>query len=341
MIIFLSGIAGLEEKKFLSNFKRFCERKEKEVKIFHFGKIMVEIARRDYPKLNKYSFVRFPRSTLNAWRAAAFERIIKEIDPRKVNLVEAHASFWIKGGPEPAINHAYLTKLSPDMYVQLIDSGVSIYSRLMKNFHRIPERDRISLMEILLWQDAEIYTSKIIADAHEKPYYLLAQRQPVSTLYNLIFDPKKIPIYQSYPMTWMREESYRKQVKRFIRRLRRHATIFDPGTIDTLEEKLTIRSMGLPKAKEIEDLIDKQTVRRDERLIDQSELVIAYFPKKVYTSGVDYEMNYAFRTGKPVWVVKPKEYFGPFAELHFDREFNSQDECIRALKGLLRERNKR
>jgi hypothetical protein len=64
-------------------------------------------------------------------------------------------------------------------------------------------------------------------------------------------------------------------------------------------------------------------------------MIIVYFPEFIYSSGVEFEINYAAKTGKPVWIIKPKKYAGPFTEYNCDREFDSPEECRKALQEMI------
>lgn len=161
MIIFCSGIAGCGEKEYLEKFEKVCRKKGKEVNIFYLGNKILEIGRKDYPHLNKYDLIEFPESTVNAWRAAAFESIKSNMDDSEINIIDSHTSYWIKNGPEPAINTHYLKELDPDMYIQIIDHEPAIKKRIEEN-EEIPKTEKLSLEEVIRWQEVERYTNRIL-----------------------------------------------------------------------------------------------------------------------------------------------------------------------------------
>ncbi|MCJ7428901.1 MAG: hypothetical protein MUP66_00750 [Candidatus Nanohaloarchaeota archaeon QJJ-5] len=322
MLVFCSGIAACGEKEYLKAFEQLCDERGKEVRIHALGERIREIGRQDYPDLGKYDLLKYPDSTVNAWRAAALEAIINEIeqtDDDVVHILDAHASFWKKNGPEPAINTSYIKRLEPDFFVQIIDYEPDIYDRL-KEKDDLPEEYELSVEEVVRWQETERYTNKILADHHQRPFFVLARQHPPESLYNMIFTDKP-KVYQSFPITNLDDESLA-GIKDYIEDLRPHATVFDPIEIDPQEFD----------DDKVMELLHNHTVKRDEQFIDQSDIVIVNFPKMVYSSGVEYEINYASRSGKPVWIIKPEGYAGPFTEYNCDREFAKPEECIEALQ---------
>ncbi|MDY6789102.1 MAG: hypothetical protein SVV03_04015 [Candidatus Nanohaloarchaea archaeon] len=321
MLVFCSGIAGCGEKEYLKNFRELCGERGKEVEIHDLGSKILEIGRKDYPDLGKYELIKFPDSTVSAWRSAALESLKAEIqDDSKVHVLDAHASFWIQNGPQPAINTSYLKQLNPDLYIQIIDYEPDIHERLQAN-DELPEGLNLSLEEVVRWQEVERYTNRILSNHHQKPFHIIARQHPAENLYNLIFEPERPLVYQSFPISNLGDEHMEK-IQAHVSNLRGVSTVYDPIEIDPAD--------GIDD--KTGELINQHTVKRDEQFIDQSDMVVVYFPEMVYSSGVEYEINYASKTGKPVWIIKPDSYVGPFTEYNCDRSFKTSEECIKQLK---------
>lgn len=322
MLVFCTGIAGCGEKDYLEQFEALCTERGKEVTVHALGKKILEIGRKDYPSLGKYDLMEFPESTVSAWRAAALEALIGEMRGSEgVHVLDAHASFWVKNGPEPAINTSYLNELNPDVYVQIIDYEPAIHERL-HDTPDLPEERQLSLEEVIRWQETERYTNRLLADHHQKEFYMLAQQHPAETLYNIVFEPDRPKVYQSFPISNVESEEAMERVFDHVERLREHATVFDPIEID-VKDFDDDRIMGL---------LNNHTVKRDQQFIRQSDMVIVNFPEIVYSSGVEYEINYASSMGKPVWIIKPDDYVGPFTEYTCERDFSDSKDAIEALQ---------
>jgi hypothetical protein len=241
-------------------------------------------------------------------------------DESTVHVLDAHASFWIKNGPEPAINPAYLNELEPDLFVQIIDYEPYIYDRLQEK-EDLPEEQKPSIEEVIRWQEVERYTNRVLSSNMQKPFYFLAQQHPAESLYSLVFDDDRPKVYKSFPITNLDDESL-EGVKEDVATIREGATVFDPIEIEPQQFD----------DERINQLLYNHTVKRDQQFINQSDLVVVNFPEMVYSSGVEYEINYASRSGKPVWIIKPEGYFGPFTEYNCDREFADVGECMEALR---------
>lgn len=325
MLVFCTGIAACGEKEYLEKFEEFCAEQGKDVEVHALGEKILEIGRKDYPTLGKYEILDFPESTVNAWRAAALESLMSELkhheDEDTVHVLDAHASFWIKNGPEPAINTSYLNELSPDVYVQIIDYEPDIFDRLQAN-DDLPEERKLSLEEVIRWQETERYTNKLLADHHQKEFFMLARQHPAETLYDIVFRPERPKIYQSFPISNVESDEALEEVFDHVERLREHAAVFDPIEIDVQDFE----------DERIQQLLNNHTVKRDQQFIRQSDMVIVNFPEIVYSSGVEYEINYASRTGKPVWIIKPEGYVGPFTEYNCERDFSTSEDAIAALQ---------
>ncbi len=320
MLVFFNGIAGCGEDKYLEKFQELCRERGKEVEIHSVGERILEIGRRDYPDLGKYDLMKFPDSTVSAWRSAALESLKSEVeDSSKAHILDAHASFWKQNGPSPAMNARHLKHFDPDLYVQIIDYEPDIHKRLQEN-KELPEEQKLSLEEVVRWQEVERYTNIILSDHQQKPFHIIANQHPPHNLYNLMFKPDKPVIYQSFPISNIDKEKL-KAVKNHVEKLREHSTVYDPIEIDPADVKGSTA-----------ELINNHTVKRDEQFINQSDIVVVNYPELVYSSGVEYEINYASKTGKPVWIIKPDGYAGPFTEYTCEKSFSSSEECIKHLK---------
>lgn len=320
MLVFCNGIAGCGEKEYLEEFRSLADDRDRDVRIHELGERILEIGRRDYPELDKYDLIGFPESTVRAWRSAAFESIKKDLGEADVDVIDAHASFWIKNGPEPAVSTSYLSELDPDMFVQIIDYEPDIHDRLQENSD-LTEENALSLEEVIRWQEVERYTNRLLSEQYDAQFYILARQHPARSLYDMLFETDRPRVYQSFPITNL-DEKHLDGIKDYVDRLRDHAVVFDPIELD-------VRDFS---DDTIAELINSHTVKRDQQFIDQADLVVVNFPEMVYSSGVEYEVNYAARTGTPVWIIKPEGHVGPFTEFTCDREFNDEQSCIKAVE---------
>lgn len=321
-LIFFTGIAGSGKPQYLEEFKRFCDARNKSCQIISVGDIIFRITEELGLHIREAKLLNSPRSTLKTLLANAFERIPKIINPRNdVVIISSHASYWWKKGPEHAFDISYLHKITPDIYVTMLQDATVIKNRIEND----PKwgKDVIAPREILIWSELEIYTTEILAQLQNKPYYLLHFNHPVENLYRLIFEPKLKKVYISHPITFLSRRNLA-EVARFIKELNRYAIVFKPFEI--------AKEISRLKKPELQEIFTLQAVRRDYRLIDQSDRIVIYLPKIVSSSGVENERTYAHNANKEVWIIYPEKRKSPFTSYYTDRFFKTTADAIKAFK---------
>src|SRR5207247_10858868 len=113
----------------------------------------------------------------------------------------------------------------------------------------------------------------------------------------------------------------------FRDRVREFVVVFDPYACKDYDE-----TYQLEEVKPLRKQLSEATVDRDFRFIDQADVVVVYYPRKVASKGVDAEMAHARRTGKPIYLYSPESPSeGPFAVPPKDFRSNS-DEFLALLR---------
>jgi hypothetical protein len=214
--------------------------------------------------------------------------------------------------------------LKPDLFITIIHIINEIYESLEANPLWKGMNNRLQLG---IWQEEEAFTTKLMAETLKKPFYIVARRQPPTTLYRLIFEHEvSEKVYLSYPMTHIKEDSKKNEIKTLAAKLRDLGyVVFDPGTMEL--EKV---HQDIPEEIRMYDFY--QTVYRDFQLIDQGTMVIVFYPEIVHSSGVVNEQAYGFRNNKYVFAVFPAENFSPFTSFFADKTFMSVEDLIQFLQ---------
>lgn len=229
-------------------------------------------------------------------------------------------------------------------YVTIIDGVYQIHRRLNATDQW---RGRLDAGEIVAWQEQEIFISKMFAAYERVPHYLIAHDEPTQTLFDLICF-KRPRIYLGYPITNLRREGRAELIdmaREFGRQLREYFVVFDPLSVSD-EEAASFSRIGerefdeqfseeeraeiLAWAGSLGDLrewasglddrtrlhLGRATVKRDLRLIDQSDMNVVFYPTGQMSFGVLSEMVHAHTTGKKVYVVYPFKSLSPFLEYY-------------------------
>lgn len=350
LIIVVTGISGSGRESYLRRFVEFAGTKKTEVKLFSVGSMMFEAARKLGVEIKEDKILDLSPSSLNFLRATVFEQIMREVGNYENIIVSTHACFRWKKHVFQAFDFHYLNELSPDVFITVLDSALSIKTRLESS---VQWRGRLTLKDILVWRDEETLLTKSIADYRRKPFYMIPFASPPETLYNLIFKPNSKKVYLSYPITHIEEQESKLADKDdFKNRLRNLGlTVFDPGEIedstllhklkelkDCGKDRLVVKEDGIEVEIHIseienivEDLLD-QIVVRDYQLIDQSDFLVVYYFSPVMSPGVLSEMTYGFSNNKKVFVVfkGPKS---PFFNYYSTKIFQSEEMLVDFLKG--------
>jgi len=208
-----------------------------------------------------------------------------------------------------AFDVSYLRRLNPDLYITVIDNPILIHQRLEKK----PQwKGKLTLENVIHWQCVEELATKEAAQFTGKPFYLIPQAQPGSTLYELIFEPEKELTYLSSPMTHLNEEK-RKKVEEFAEKLSKYVNVIKPIFIENIPPEWKL-------------VVDNDTVNRDKKLIRQCKQVVVYFPEIVHSSGVITEQITGFENNEKVYTVFPSPHYSPFTSYPSDGIFYSEKE---------------
>ncbi|UNQ72643.1 hypothetical protein [Infirmifilum sp. NZ] len=300
---------------------------------------------------------------LDYLRAATFEDILKEVEGLRsagsAVSISTHVCFRWKKHLMHAFNFHYVNALNPDVYINVIDNAHNVYLNLL---HDSAWSGRLTLKEVLVWRDEEAFITRMLAEYQRKPFYLFPRREDPSMLERILFKveaarksgSKPLPkAYLSYPIThvkgnpevWKEKDEVKQKLKDS------GVVVFDPISIEdsvlidwayeavakgkeTVEVEVDGR-VGEIKVKEILDAvgdIKDQIVVRDYQLINQSDMIIVFYPTKVLSPGVLSEIKYGYTHNKNVYAIFPFEESSPFFEYYTTRLFKDVDALLDHLR---------
>lgn len=337
-VTILAGITGFDKSAFVRQFAKICLRKNgysedlesrESRKFIQYVKFEDELLREDKTSndipgfLEKLSFNE-KCDTIEA----TFKRITNQVDPNTANLfLDIHLSYYKRSGFIPPMSVANFRHLvpkddTPVKVVTIIDDVFIIWKNLRSRENKYPGT-RLRLREILSWRSLEMLQAEAVAMNYTNEHrnvenYLVAIRHPIETLHSLVFRPRPLRAYLSFPITKTRHDEARvRDINNFRSEAhsiasRHHAALFDPVTIDELALKTALDSVkgsksGLVRLRkgmrwpiqidkklvgesdwpidiprqEIEEVlpdINNNIRARDFKLIDTSKFTIAYRP---------------------------------------------------------------
>lgn len=329
MLILATAISGSGRKEYLEKFEEYAKRHGKKVKIYHVGDLIFEHAAKIGVHITPENVLNANPHVISAVKAAVFEDILNGInrDIKKYDavIVSIHGFFYWKKFFRRAYDYFYLNQLSPDLFVTFIEDGDKILNRL--NAREQWKSEKLTLHEILVWQNIEVEMTASLAEFQRKKFYAIPSAQPLSTLYKLAFAPQFKPIYISMPLTHAKDPKHKVKVDKFIEKLEKYFTVFDPRTIE-----INASSIKEVQIKKDHETNYHHTVLRDLYwLIRQSEKVIAFYPQNVSSPGVINELREAFETNKDVWLIYPEPVASPFLTYFCGKIFASEKQFFNFL----------
>lgn len=334
MLVLCTGISCSEKRQFMLEFQAYCASRERPINFFDMGSLILEIAREQGLTLTPEKILDADEKVLRLLRALSFERLSRAIEHNSYpSFIGIHACFRWRGLLIPGFDFQNLKLLRPDLFINIVDNVQDIKQRMQESAQW---RDKLDYEEIGVWLDEEEFLTQMLAELHEKPYYVVSRRHPLDNFYDLVFTDKR-KAYLSYPITHIEKEMPEKieEIRRLGSFLRKHLVVFDP---------LDIKDMDLIKGQSEEDgqkieYIDKaqaerietRTVDRDYQFISQSDMVIVVYPTEYLSPGVLSEMNFAHRYNKDIYAVFPFTP-SPFFSRLCTQIFKDIGELVESLK---------
>lgn len=341
------GQIGLRKKIFLPQVEGLARSKGKTLKVFNVGKMMYECD----PRIIRGRILQKKVTELDNIRARVFDDIKAQIssDSYCENfIINTHATFRWPNCLFLGITAKEMQDIAPNLCITLIDDVHRIRLSLSLRKQR-PEH--LSLKDIMVWREEEIAVADITSSFIPgcKNYIVAIQNGP-ELLYKLVCENHLPKAYLSYPISMVRDDpAIWGQIEDFRRRVKELLIAFDPFaitessllveyeaaksqrkrsivTISVNEHNLRI---PLKEIEQIEGDIKWQIVMRDYKLIEQSDLVVAFVPEKngypVLSDGVTRELTHAEECTKETYIIwQSRRTPSPFT--YATRMFNSVDQ---------------
>ncbi len=362
-VVICAGQPGSGRDEYLEELKN-----KRDFFYYHLFEYLVEEAQKQGYALNKLNVLDFYDSKpmqLENFRAAALERIIREIGNKDgVHVISTPYHFEWKGKSYNGLEDREVKTLSPDLFLVVVDDLVRVRERL-KDDPQWREHS-FTLIELSQWRREEISGIYNLSRGFTpyKEFYIAAKEHGVELLEDLIFNRHKKKVYLSHPITGEGAGFFQK-VREFVASLQPYYTVFDPSMIkdwELVETWRTVRNKATAEGKDLPKKIDvtirysdktrryevdswdveaainslrAQVIDIDYKIIESSSYVIAYHPREQLSAGVLCEMVQAKGLAKFVYVFYPFEP-SPFFEWYATKMFPKEDEIVSSLKEMAR-----
>ena len=327
MRVVCTGSSGSDRVGYLQGVEEIAQGAGVEFELLNVGDMMLQKAKDMGSPIRREKILDLPSSTLGWLRGTVFEEIVRMVDEHENIIIATHTCFRWKKFLSTAFDTYYLAQLDPDFYVTITDDYDTIRQRLEQTKQW---KGRLQLWEILAWRDEEAFITKMLAQYYRKPHYVIAREEPPDILFNLMFRPSCKKAYLSYPITAIEKEQPERldETQEFLAELRKYLIVFDPLSIKELERARRLYEKQDPEIDtQIMKILEDQTVARDYQFIEQSDMVIVYYPVREPSPGVLSELIYGFTHDKEVYMVFPYE-ISPFLQYYCTEIFPTGEELI-------------
>ena len=299
-------------------------------------------------------------SELSNLRSKVWAQIVSSIASDhvcKYFLISTHSVFRWSRGLFVGFTKEEILNLNPDICITLIDD---IHDIRYSFHHRKNKPESFTLKDIIIWREEEILASEFAASLVGCKHYVVAKKQCPDLLYKLIFENELKKAYLSYPISLVREiPQIWNDITDFRKQLSTRFICFDPYSISEgflqgeydkariqkkrqiidipVESENAIMRLPIHEVKEVIPNIQGQIVARDFKLIDQSDMVIAYIPVvnglPQISEGVERELAHAQKATLDTYAIWPsKKQPSPFLEA--TKRFTSLDDLLHNINKL-------
>jgi len=254
----------------------------------------------------------------------AFDALVRQLKQRprsSLSFVSTHACFMRRGRLQPGMDMAPLKRLLEplvDMYITVLDGCLQVYARQQKHAE---------------WRGG--------ASPGGNALYLIARQEPAEALYRLCLRPEAKKTYLAYPITAMlKDDPGLFDKARGLADALREAglVVFNPLSVGDIGEAAGGYNIDVPVPEEqfeaARPYIDSQIIGRDFQLIDQSDMVIVYYPTDKVSPGVLSEMMHARDRRTPVYLCGFPGAISPFLGILYQEAFETPEQLIARLRAL-------
>lgn len=371
MILLGTGITGSGRARYLEGVRELASGEGREVDMVDVGPSMFDKARELGVDIPGDKILDLDEIALRFLRATVFEGIVHRADgyggfgSEKDMFISLHMSFRWRKYIMPAFDYNYLNDVAPDIFVTVIDSIASIRRRIDSYPELRHWRERLTLKELLIWQDEEVFITSMVASILSKPFYMIPYSKPYGDrpyprlLRDIIYDyelprglgerPRKRKAYLSYPMTHVKNvPDFVERKDEFVEKLEKNNIIvFDPMMVEDYALIDAAREAGdrervwvdafnveipVSEIMDAEEYIRDSTIARDYRFIDQSDMVIIFYPTSQLSPGVLSEMIYGFTHMKRVYTYFTEKDISPFLRNHSNYISDDPDSLISRIR---------
>jgi adenylate kinase len=365
--VVLTGMTGGERRNAVDQLARFAQTQGRNVAFIDVWHEMQAAAASPISEATVLNIAEAYRSRILQEAFANVQRKLEEL--RRAHpgrdgavIVGTHATFFWSSSYLEGFSETLLTQLQPEALFTVEHNVVDTFNNLRRDIHH--RFDQVTLFDVLHWRDRETEETARWARSLRVPHYLVSRSEPVEGFFTLLFERHRKKVYASYPMSYV-TDLQRRAAEGLVHDMRAKGyVVFNPGALEDIEQVGSLLDQRQRRSGPLASFSDGEvanllravgnhTVKRDFRLIDQSDLVVVYYPSVRYqrfdtqsqqvsadtyiplSAGVICEIVHGHASGKRVYAVwLPKYTPSPFFTYHVFRIASTKRQLLKLMAQL-------
>jgi len=323
MRLLCTGLSGLNKKRPLEAITAALQGEGLDVRLFNIGDMMY----REDPRIAPGRILDLPYGQLRQLRRTVFRDILDS--GAEHAIVNTHATFRWRTGLFAAFDVDQISAFGADLYLCFVEDVDQTFLRLRQT--KSAESHKYSLKDLFVWREEELLATELMASIPQKKgqFVIIPLPDAEAIIHRLFTRPRLRRAYISFPITnVLGKPELMADIERFKLEMKKLFLAFDPFAVkeswmvaelekirsgaagrDYMEVEFEGKIHRLPAAEVapcVND-IEGQIVSRDLKLIDQSDILIAYMPderdRPVNSPGVMREITHAAHSTKDVYII--------------------------------------
>lgn len=323
MKVLCTGLSGLNKKMALERTAKLLRKNGMEVTLMHLGDMMYA----EDPSITPGRILDLPLGQLRQLRRTVFRDILKCTSEHII--LNTHATFRWRTGLFSAFDVDQIVDFNADLNISIVEDVDQTFLRLKKI--DIPELHKYTMKDLFVWREEELLATELMANIPaKKGSFLIVPLPDAEYILSCLFlKPKLKRAYISFPITNVLDKpDLMRTIEKYKAEMKKIFLAFDPFSVKeswmvSELEKITSGQLDrdymevefegkthrfsasevIPCVKDIEG----QIVARDLKLIDQSDLLVAFMPDEnnqpINSPGVIREITHASHTTKDVYII--------------------------------------
>ncbi|MHA1833959.1 MAG: hypothetical protein ACTSV7_08210 [Candidatus Baldrarchaeia archaeon] len=243
--VLVTGITGTYKEELFHDFCKYTEKRSEGQITARYYELEKELESEEVADCTLPDYLDIPdgKRQQDYWDKA-WDRLINRVKDEKpqVCFIGMHCTFQRHSRLLSPLDWERIALFQPDIILNLIDDVFSCHQTIARREQKLPSGSYMRLREVMSWRTTEILLSDLLGKFVSRfrrqrrqriNCFVVSIKHPPEMLYALLFEPHKLPMYLSYPISSTRfEESKQEEIDNIRKKFHNQFVVFDPLTID-------------------------------------------------------------------------------------------------------------